>query len=219
MGDEARARELPAPLQVLVQGFWDWWDAWVTLTFMNLAWAVSWLTIVLGPPVTLGLYHVANRLAHGENLGFRGLVEGARRYARQSWVWMLWNLGAAVVWYSNWTFGVAAGGGSLSFRQVFALVLGALWCMVQIHALPCLMEQEDKSIALALRNGVTTALAAPWTTVAVSAASAAIAFLTIRLAFPLLLGLPALIVTLGTRAVQEQWQALRSSGPGGAQEG
>jgi hypothetical protein len=82
--------------------------------------------------------------------------------------------------------------------------------MVQLHALPWLMEQEDKNVGLALRNGLSAVHAAPLTALAITAVSALIAFLSVRLAFPFLLGLPCLIATLGTRAVQEEWPA-----PGG----
>ena len=48
-------RNLPAPIQVTAQALTDWWDDWVNLVIVNLAWILCWLTVLLGPPPELTL--------------------------------------------------------------------------------------------------------------------------------------------------------------------
>jgi uncharacterized membrane protein YesL len=213
-----RERKWPAPVQVIVSALWDWWDAWVILAVMNLAWELSWLTIVLGPPTTFGLYSVTNRLAHGESLGLGGLVEGARRYALQSWLWMLLNLFAGFLLYANLWFSTSFEANLPPIRQAVALFLGVMWLTVQFYTLPYLMEQEQKSLWVALRNGLFTVLAAPGYTFVVASVAAFIAILSVRLVFPLLLGGPCLIATLGSRAVQERLETFSVRERGRAHE-
>ena len=70
--------QLPAPLQVILQSLRDWWDEWFNMLVVGLAWLLCLLTVLLGPPATLGLYHVTHALAHGESLGLSGLFAGGR---------------------------------------------------------------------------------------------------------------------------------------------
>src|SRR5690606_5705347 len=45
-----------------------WWRNWLALTVLNLVWMVSWLTVVLGPPVTLAVYSYIERLVAGDDM-------------------------------------------------------------------------------------------------------------------------------------------------------
>jgi len=67
--------QIPVSLRVVMQAFSDWWDDWVNMVVINLVWALCWLTIVLGPPATFGLYHVTNRLVEGQAVELRGMLE------------------------------------------------------------------------------------------------------------------------------------------------
>ena len=194
----------PVPLQVIVQALSDWWDDWVQMVLINLVWILCWLTVMLGPPATFGIYYVANRLVHGESLGLSGLLEGGRRYFLRAWLWMLLNLVVtAVVGVNVWFYArfdaVWAG-----LLQMFFLLLGLAWLVVQFYALPYLMEQEEKSLRLALRNGLFTALAAPGYTLMVAGLAALVGALSVGTVAPLFLGGPCLIAVLGNRAVLER---------------
>jgi uncharacterized membrane protein YesL len=198
---------LPASLQVISLALSDWWDDLVNMAVISMAWLLSWLTIMLGPPATFGLYYATNRLAHGQSLGLGGLLEGARRYALKSWLWALLNLlVAAVIWANLW-FYAHFEGAWVPVLQGFLLFLGLAWLTVQFYALPYLVEQEEKRIGLALRNALFTALAAPGYTLAVAGSAVLIAVLSVALVFPLVLGGPCLIAALGSRAVLERLEA------------
>ncbi len=88
--------------------------------------------------------------------------------------------------------------------RVFVLLLGLMWLGVQFYPLPYLMEQEEKSLRLALRNGLFTLLAAPGYTLVVVSGAVVIAALSIGVVAPLFLGGPCLIAVLGTHAVRER---------------
>lgn len=197
-------KKWPVPLQVIGQALRDWWDDWVNMAVINSIWLLCWVTIVLGPPATFGLYYVTNQLAHGRSLGPRGLLEGGRRYFLKSWLWMLLNLVAAAVLAANiWFYGQFDADWA-GIVRVFALFLSLAWLVVQFYALPYLMEQEEKSLKLALRNGLFTFLAAPGYTAVVAGLAALLVFLSVWLVAPLLLGTPCLIAALGNRAVRER---------------
>ena len=67
-------KNLPVPLQVIAQALRDWWDDWIGQVVNALVWIFCCMTIVLGPPATLGLYYVANRLAHVPVKGLRAVA-------------------------------------------------------------------------------------------------------------------------------------------------
>jgi hypothetical protein len=196
--------QLPAPFQVILQSLRDWWDEWFNILVVGVVWLLCWLTVLLGPPATLGLYHVAHALAHGESLGLSGLFAGGRRYFFTSWRWALVNLAAIIVLFVNFVFYGQVDAVWGVFLQGLFIGLGVLWWVVQFFTLPYLMEQEQPQLRLALRNGLLTVLASPgYTLVLVGVAALIIAF-SLLLVMPLFLGIPCLIALLGTRAVMER---------------
>jgi uncharacterized membrane protein YesL len=203
-------KRLPVPLQVVLQALSDWWDDWVNMALISLVWLLCWVTIVLGPPATFGLYYVTNQLARGRSLGLSGFVEGGKRYFAKSWLWMLLNLVVAVVLAVNaWFYGQFDAGWA-GIGQALPLFLSLAWLVVQFYALPYLMEQKEESLKLALRNGLFTFLAAPGYTAVVTGLAALIAVLSVWLVAPVFLGTPCLIATLGNRAVQERLETYRA---------
>jgi len=207
--DSKMAKKLPVPLQVVAQALRDWWDDWVNMLAINLVWLMCWLTVVLGPPATFGIYYVTNQLAHGRSLGVRGMIEGGKRYFFQSWLWMLLNLAVGLLLIVNLLFYQQFASVWAQFLQAFQLFLGVAWLVVQFYALPCLMEQERKHLGMALRNGFFTAVAAPGYTAVVAGLAALIAALSVVVVAPFFLGGPCLIAALGNRAVRERLETYR----------
>ena len=199
----------PAHLSVIGQALSDWWDDWVNLVVINLIWIVCWITVVLGPPATLGLYYVANRLAHGESVGPKGLLEGGRRYFLQSWLWMMLNLVVMAILVVNLTFYATLAASWADWLKAFFVLLGLAWLVIQFYALPYLMEQERKRLRVALSNGLFTALAAPGYTLAVAGFAALVVALSAGLVFPFFLGGPCLVAVLGSLAVRERLETYR----------
>lgn len=197
-------QKAPASLQVLARALSDWWDDWVQMTVVSILWTLSWLTIVLGPPATLGLFYVAHRMAYGESPGLGGMLEGARRHLARSYLWALLNLLAAVTVYANLWFYGRLGTSWAPFLQALFWILGALWFAVQFYALAYLMEQERKSLRLSLRNGLFTLLAAPGYSLVLIGAAFFIGAVSLALVAPLVLGGPGLLALIAAHAVRER---------------
>jgi uncharacterized membrane protein YesL len=179
------------------------------MAVINLLLALSWLTIILGPPATFGLYYVTNALAHGRSIGPQGMLQGGRRYLLTSWRWMLLNLAVVVVIGVNYAFYDSMTPAWANFLQAAFLLLGAAWLIVQFYTLPYLMEQEEQRLRVALRNGLFTALAAPGYTLVVAGAAALVAALSIGTVALLFLGGPCLVAALGNRAIVERLETYR----------
>jgi hypothetical protein len=103
---------------------------------------------------------------------------------------MLLNLLVVAVVVSNiWFYGQFDADWTVIVRMILSF-LSLVWLMVQFYVLPYLMEQEDKSLRLALRNGLFTALAAPGYTAVVGGLAALVVALSAVLVAPLFLGRP-----------------------------
>lgn len=200
---------MPLAVQVLVNALGTWWDDWVNQTVINLVWAVCQVTIVLGPPATFGMAYVANRLVHGEATGLSGWWQGLRRYFVVSWLWGLANLIVAVVLYANLVMYGSFEGFWGPLLQGAALSVVALWVVVQLYAVPFLMEQTEPKLVQAWRNGLFTLLAAPGYSLVLIVAVASILALSFVTLAPLILGGPCLILVIGNQAVIERLEHFR----------
>jgi uncharacterized membrane protein YesL len=210
--------QLPAPFNVILQAAEDWWDHVFSLSVMGLLWVVCWVTVILGPPATVGLYYVVNELTQGHNPGLRGMVEGGRRFLLKSWLWGLLNLLAAVVFFVGFVFygQIRAVWGAL--LQGVVLLMALIWWGAQVYVLPYLMEQEQQDLRLALRNGLLTTFASPLYTFVLLLVTVVLLVVSVVIIFPLIAGAPGLIAALGTRAVLERIETFGvrdSEGPPG----
>lgn len=204
--------EWPVPFKVVGQALRDWWDDWPIMVVVNLLFALAWLTIVLGPPATFGLYYVTHHLARGQSLGPRGLIEGGRRYFLQSWLWFLLNLIVAAVLGANYFFYASLTPAWADYLKAVFVLLGLAWLVVQFFALPFFITQQEKRVGLALRNGLSAALAAPGYSLVVAGAAGLATALSIGTVAMLFLGFPCLVAALGSRAVSERLDTYRIKG-------
>lgn len=199
--------KLPASLRVIGRSFTDWWDGWLDLLVVVLVWIVAQVTIVFGPPATFGLYHVAYHLVNGESLGVRGLIEGARQYFWKAWLWMLLFVIVLLTMVANYTFYGQIGAEWGIFAQTFVVFVTFLWFGVQFYALPYMMEQIDKKLLVALRNGLFTLLAAPFFTLILAIVAVLVVGFSFLLVVPIFFGLPAFLPILGIRALYDRLEA------------
>lgn len=209
----------PPTLAVIGLSLRAWWDDWVNMVALTLLWWLCWLTVVLGPPATFGLYHVANRLAYGQSVGPPGWWQGARRYFWQSWLWFVVNVLALLVLSVNYFFYAGLQAEWAGYLQAFFILLALVWLGLQFYALPLFMEQEEKSLWQSWRNGALTILASPGHALVILSAAFLIAAFSIRTLAPLFLGIPYLLALLGSRSVRERLETfgLRYSEANGEQ--
>jgi uncharacterized membrane protein YesL len=167
------------------------------------------------PPATAGLYFVTNRLAHDRVGSVAHIVEGARRYSAKAWLFGLINLGVSVIGFTNFQF-------YNSYDAPWMVVVRAVWAAIlitwgwsQLYAFPLLIEQEQPSVVLALRNSLVLAFTSPALTIMLTAI--VISLILVLLVFfqqvlavlPALLLLPSVWALLTNVAVVQRLKVLR----------
>jgi hypothetical protein len=134
----------------------------------------------------------------------RAVLRSLLTYFLKSWGWLLGNILVAGLVWVNWSF--YRGMGTIWSEALSWFVAGVaiLWFGIQFYAVPFYMIQEKKSLFLAWRNALFTALASPgyslvlWIVIALLIAASGL------LIVPIILGAPALIAMIGSVAVRER---------------
>jgi uncharacterized membrane protein YesL len=124
----------------------------IPLITLNVVWFLISIPVVTLPAATGGLVYATNRLARGQSATWRTLLEGFRLYWRQSTALGLLNFIMAVIIGVNLFYYSRRSEGWVQAARFVVLFVALVWLMVQIHAWPLLMEQEQPRVTLALRN-------------------------------------------------------------------
>lgn len=208
-------KKLPPFLRTIWVAFLHWWDDLVMQSVMSLLWSLSWLTVVLGPPLTFGIYYVQSQYVRGENPGLPGLWQGARKYFWVSWRWMLGNLFVAVVFYASIDAYNRIGGLAASVGHDLTLLVTLVWFISQFYAIPFLMLQEGRpSLWRAWRNSLLLTLASPLYLLGLLVFLALFGIVSLLLVFPVVLGFITMLSILAAQALRdrlETFQALTAS--------
>ncbi len=202
--------KLPAPVQTIWQAFLQWWDDLVRQAAISLIWSLSWLTILLGPPVTFGMHYVQSQYIRGVNPGLRGLAEGARKYFVKSWLWMLANLFIGFWLYVSANAYLQIGGLGGELARDFIVLVGLLWFTVQFYTPPILMIQEKESLREAWRNSLFMTLASPVYLLVIFLFLALAGLFSMILIFPIILGYAALFSLTANQAVRDRLEVFRA---------
>ena len=203
MNDRVNRRG-PMPVQVIVDGIRDWYDDLINLFVVNIILLLCWVTIILGPPATFGVYYITKHLAYGNSLGIKAIIDGMKLNFGKSWLYMIINFVVIFILSINLYFYAQFEAIWASSLLVLFIVLMAWWLMVQFYTIPFFMEQEEKSLKTAWRNAMFTTLAAPGYTLIVVGFAGLIAIISFFLVIPMLLGAFCLIACLGSRSVAER---------------
>lgn len=131
-----------------------WLDLWSALV-CNIVWLFACVLIIPGPPVTLALYYYANQSVRGEAIYVTDFFKAIPRYWKAGWRWGIVNLIvlailAGDIYLTRSQNPTSAG---LFFRGLYFTLL-AFWLLIQIFALPFMLEQEEPAVFKALRNSV-----------------------------------------------------------------
>lgn len=186
-----------------------WWNDWLVLATLNLAWLVCWLTVVLGPPATFVLYRVGHMIVHGQALYSRDLFGFLRHYFFKSWLWMLVNIIMIMGIWVNLQFYANLEAPWAAWLQLFPLLVGALWLALQLYTVPYLLEQDVFSLRQALYNALLTTLASPLYTIILLGFVVLLVYLGTHFIFLFFLGVPCLFAVLGAYAVRERIAAFK----------
>jgi uncharacterized membrane protein YesL len=187
----------------------DWWHHGLHLTLLNLIWLVAWVSVVLGPPVTLAVYAFMHQLVHDATtpeLTPGEFLRSVRTHFWKGWLWMLPNLAVIPGLLINLGFYGQFDAPWAVALEVVTVVLVVFWFFLQFYALPYLLVQERRSLRLAYRNAALTTLASPLYSLLFAIVIGLLLLLSARFVVLLFLMTPVLIAMMGTHAVRERLQ-------------
>ncbi len=131
-----------------------WLDLWTSLV-CNVVWLIANMLIIPGPPVTLALFYYTNQVVHEETVNISDFFKAIPHFWSTGWRWGILNLvilffligDLILTSYQSQTQG------AIFFSGIY-ITLMLFWILLQIFALPFLLEQEKTSVFQALRNGI-----------------------------------------------------------------
>jgi hypothetical protein len=199
----------PAIALVIGKSAVDWYYGWVDFVLMTLFWVVAQVTVFFGPPVTFGFYYAINVLIEtGENVGIKGVLLGTKKYFWKGLGWGVVNWVVFILAAINFYFYENLDNDFGFFIEFFVIILFVVWIITQYFALPVFFVQENKSIFLAMRNGFFLAMGSPFFSLGILVLTAVLLALCIWLVIPIFIGVPGLIMMLGTRAAYHRLETL-----------
>ncbi len=192
----------------------DLWDHVILAALCSLVWLGLVLLIVPGPPATVALFDMADRIARREHLLTVGdYLRAVWAHFGVGWRWGALNalVLAVIVIDILMVPRMVSDSLALSAQMFFFLAL-VLWLVVNWFALAFLFRQKEPSLRQALRNGAVLLLQQPLFTLTVTAITAVLlglsAVLVLLIIVVLLVG-PMLVALISTRAVLNQVRSTR----------
>ena len=142
----------------------DLWDNAFLVIFCSLAWLFLALLIIPGPPATLAIFSISERLVANEHLlEFRDYLRAVWRNFGVGWRWAAINIPVLLIVAVDIRVVPQMVSASLAVSLQMALYFAlALWLIVNWYALAFLFQQEKPSVRQALRNGGVLLLRHPW---------------------------------------------------------
>jgi uncharacterized membrane protein YesL len=199
--------------QVTRRAIIDLWDHAFLVIFCSLAWLFLFLLIIPGPPATLALFDMAERMARREHLmEFRDYLRAVRTRFGVGWRWAAINIPvlAILIIDINAIPRMFEAPVAVSVQLFFIMAL-ALWLVVNWFALAFLFQQKELSVRQALRNGAVLLLQHPLFTLVLTVITVVLLWLsTILIIVNLLFG-PMLVALISTHAVLDRLALLRAS--------
>ncbi|MBN2550884.1 MAG: DUF624 domain-containing protein [Anaerolineales bacterium] len=162
----------------------DAWNGLAEIVIANLLWLLLSLPLVTAAPAAAALYHVTNRLAHGQEAGWRVFFQGFKQHFWLSWRWLLLNLLAVAVLLANYLFYARFRESWAALAQGAFVGLAVLWAAIQVYVFPLLLEQSDRRLRTALRNSLVMYLRRPLLALGVACTIGLLAYLTTLFVWP-----------------------------------
>ncbi len=181
-----------------------WWGELLFLLALNFIWLLAQLTVILGPPSTVALYTVAQRVLDKDIVDFGDFWQALKENFGRSWIW-----GAAqiviylVLVYNLFFYAGKEGVVYLALRYAWTLLL-LFWFAINLYYWPLYLAQTDRRFTTTLSNAAKMALINPGYTIAYSLL--ALLFIVGSMISGLLLGavMGVWLALWGTRVVQDR---------------
>lgn len=199
-------------LRVVRAAIVDLWDSVFLVVFCSLVWLFLVLLIIPGPPATLALFDMADRIARREHLlEFRDYLRAVWQRFGVGWRWGAVNLlVVAVVLIDIRVVPQMVSPTVAVYLQLFFTMALTLWIVVNWYALAFLFQQKEASLRQALRNGVVLLLQNPLFTLVLVVITAVLIGLSLVLVIVNLLFGPMLVALISTHAVLNRLEPLRA---------
>lgn len=199
--------------QVVRSAIVDLWDHVFLVIFCSLVWLFLVLLIIPGPPATLALFDIGQRIAQREHLlEFRDYLRAVRNRFGAGWRWGALNgLVVAILLIDIRVVPrMVSPSVALSIQLFLALVL-VFWIVVNWYALAFLYQQKEPSVRQALRNGGVLLLQHPFFTLLLVVITAVLLWLSTVLIIVNLLFGPMLVALISTHAVLDRLAIFRAA--------
>ena len=137
------------------------WEELFLLLVMGYTWMLLGASLVLLPPLTVGLVYVTNQVARGNAIRYGMLFSGARRFLSRSYLWGVINAFAIAFVLADLTYYRQIQGDIGIAAVTLALLLALAWSVVQLLTLPLLIELGPKSLRAAFRQALVLTISQP----------------------------------------------------------
>jgi hypothetical protein len=192
------------PFAVLKYAIVTWWDTAISLALYSIIWMFLCITVIFAAPATFVMYHLVAEILDDTMPEPRVLLRSLLTFFLTSWAWLLANVVVAGIIWINLSFYRSLETAWSDGLTWFVLAVSLVWIGIQFYAVPFYLLQEKKSLFLAWRNALFTALASPGFTLVLWIFIAILLVASIVLVIPVILGAPALIAMVGSVAVRER---------------
>lgn len=189
--------------QVIRQAIVDLWDHVFLVVFCNLVWLFLVLLLIPGPPATLALFDMADRIARREHLlEFRDYLRAIGQRFGLGWRWAGINIPVVAIFLIDIRAipRMVSPEAAVPIQLLFLVAL-AVWIVINWYALAFLFQQKETSLRQALRNGGVLLLQHPLLTLILVVITAILLGLSLILIIVNLLFAPMLVALISTHAV------------------
>jgi uncharacterized membrane protein YesL len=164
--------------------------------FMSVVWWIGIILIFTAAPATMGINHVANRIANYKRVDMDFFWAGAKQHIWQGWITLLLMLVVPAALLLNIRFYLGASGWLQIAAFLWAWALLFFLLFVQ-YLFPLLWQQDEPRLGLMLRNALILTLRNPLYTFLMSLFILVLTIISVLLAVPLVLLLPAMLALAG----------------------
>lgn len=129
-----------------------WWDDFILMLFLNIAWFGLQILIITGPPATAAMYAIARMVAEKELVSIKDFFLELQRMILPAWKWGALNLLIVIVIIVNfWAFQDYQGLGWSLVRLAWGTI-GLSWITINLFYWPFWLVQKDHSMQTTLHN-------------------------------------------------------------------
>jgi uncharacterized membrane protein YesL len=168
------------------------YDELFLCVFLSLIWWLGTVLIVTAAPATVGLHHVANRIANYKRVDNSFFWEGARSNIGRGWLLYLINLVVPIIIATSVVFYLSTTGW-LRILGFICIWLFVFILMISQYYFPLFWQQDEPNIRLVLRNSALLALQHPLYTFLMLLFQLILIALSVAITLPVLLLLPAVV--------------------------